>query len=135
MREKNPQRTIPAGDGKSTYVLHKIKAKYYWYKHSHDPETGKTKAVREDPPGLDLSGLPYEPTSQEVIKEYLVTQDLEAPEPTPQVILPSEISQEIDLVVEKLEERVPVLTRSKRNKEVRILNETIELFKKIKQAL
>ena len=138
------KRTIPAGDGKSTYILHKIKGKYYWYIHYHDPTIGKTKTKRQDPPGLDLIGLPHEPTPLEVIKEYLATQvtqvtqntkDLEAPESRLQAILPPEISQEIDIVIEELEDRAVALTKSKRPKDVRTINKAIGLIEKFKQAL
>lgn len=130
-------RTVPAGDGKSTYVLHKSKNSFYWYKHYHDPATGKTRSVREDPPGMDLTGMPYNPPSIEAIKEWKaqrIEQLLEEEEPAT-IKVPLELVIEIDRVIEKLAERAPVLTRSKRPKDVRVLNEAIELLEKIKQAL
>ena len=131
-------RTVPAGDGRSTYVLHKSGSNFYWYKHFHDPASGKTKAVREDPPGMDLTGMPYNPPSIEAIeawKAQRIEQVLEKEEPEFPVPLPEEITKEIDLVIEKLDERMPVLTRSKRPKDVRVLQEAKELLEKIKQAL
>jgi hypothetical protein len=47
------RKSLPAGPGRGTYVLHEIKDRFYWYRHYYDPDTQKTKTVREDPPNLN----------------------------------------------------------------------------------
>ncbi len=73
-KKKSELPSLSIGAGRGSYVLHKIGARYYWYRHFYDPQLyNKTKdrgysvkSVRDDPPGHVGKGMQEIPSEDEL---------------------------------------------------------------------
>lgn len=61
--------SISAGTGRGTYQINwnRKSGRGYWYRYIYDPELGRSRSIREDPPGWDgPKGITVVPTEEEI---------------------------------------------------------------------